>query len=261
MNIGEEKLMQIIKKILLEILNNSNIYKSNIEVKKIKAYVFFSEKCSGSYIDFLEKIHKSNLFDIRIIAEDILKDDIYKEIINQYVCDDNIKYISKEMSEIPQDLSNAITIFPTIQRDLVVKTALCISDNFYNQWITSAIEQGGKIVFLKSGLKKFTNKEPKAYVKQIISYYRTILEYGIDIKSTTELIKSYKKNNSISKIGRISNKNNVLLDENETNKKIVTLENLDQYRENEVIVVDSDDIITDLAKEKARDLNIEIKKG
>ncbi len=256
MNISEEKLREIIKKVLLEITNQKNILKSNAE--KSKVYIFCSKKCDTEYLDFLEQIYKSDLFNIHIVADDRLKNDVCKSDINKYVPDENIIYFS---CGIPKDLSNAMSIFPVVERDLVVKTALCISDTFCNEWIASAIESGGKIVFLKSGLKKFTNKEPKAYINQIISYYRKVLEYGIEIRSTSELIKLYKEKNSNKQVKmNFNTKDNISLQkENKSRKKVITLENLEQYGANGTIIVNSDDIITDLAREKARTLNIEIK--
>ena len=256
MNISEEKLREIIKKVLLEITNQKNIFKNNIE--KLKVYIFCSKKCNTEYIDFLEQIDKSGLFHIYIVADDALKDDICKSHINKYVPNENIIYFSHG---IPDDLSEAISVFPVVERDLVVKTALCISDTFCNKWIASAIEEGGKIVFLKSGLKKFTNKEPKAYIRQIVSYYRKVLEYGIEIRSTSELIKLYNENNSDKQTKvNYNTRDSIYLQENHKGrKKVITLENIEQYGSNGAIIVNSDDIITDLAREKARTLNIEIK--
>lgn len=256
MNISEEKLREIIKRVLLEITNQKNTLKSKI--KKLKVYIFCSKKCDTEYLDFLAQIYISDLFHIHIVADDTLKNDISKSDINKYVLDENIIYFS---DGIPKDLSKAISIFPVVERDLVVKTALCISDTFCNQWISSAIETGGKIVFLKSGLKKFTNKEPKAYINQIVSYYKKVLEYGIEIRSTSELIKLYKEKNSDEQVNVDSNiKDNVILqEENKCRKKVITLENIERYGANGTIIVNSDDIITDLAREKARTLNIEIK--
>lgn len=256
MNISEEKLGEIIKKVLLEITNQKNIFKNNIE--KLKVYIFYSKKCDTEYIDFLEQIDKSGLFHINIVADDALKDDICKSDMNKYVPNENIMYFS---DGIPDDLSKTMSIFPVVERDLVVKTALCISDTFCNKWVASAIEEGGKIVFLKSGLKKFTNKEPKAYIRQIVSYYRKVLEYGIEIRSTSELIKLYNENNSDKQTKvNYNTRDSISLQENhKSRKKVITLENIEQYGSNGTIIVNSDDIITDLAREKAKTLNIEIK--
>lgn len=256
MNISEEKIREIVKKVLLEITSQKNIFKSNIE--KSKAYIFCSKKCDTGYLDFLEQIDKSGLFNIHIVADDGLKNHVCKSDINKYVPDENIIYFS---DGIPKDLSKVISIFPVVERDLVVKTALCISDTFCNKWIASAIEEGGKIVFLKSGLKKFTNKEPKAYIRQIVSYYRKVLEYGIEIRSTSELIKLYNEDDSDKRTKLNCNTiDSISLQENHKGrKKVITLENIEQYGSNGAIIVNSDDIITDLAREKARTLNIEIK--
>lgn len=255
LNISEEKLREIIKRVLLEITNQSNTLKQNIE--KLKVYIFCSKKCDSEYLDFLEQIYKSDLFHIHLVADDTLKNDLCKSHINKYVPDENIIYFS---DGIAKDLSHAISIFPVVERDLVVKTALCISDTFCNKWISSAIEEGGKIVFLKSGLKKFTSKEPKAYINQIVSYYRKVLEYGIEIRSTSELIKLYKEKNSNEEMKvKLNIKENTSLQEDKVRKKVITLENVEQYGTNGTIIVNSDDIITDLAREKARNLNIEIK--
>ena len=114
---------------------------------------------------------------------------------------------------------------------------------------------------MKSGLKKFTNKEPKAYINQIVSYYRKVLEYGIEIRSISELIKLYEEKdlNEETKVYFNIKENTSLEEENKGRKKVITLENVKQYGSNGTIIVNSDDIITDLAREKARNLNIEIK--
>ncbi|MGL5435589.1 MAG: hypothetical protein ACRDBO_09370 [Lachnospiraceae bacterium] len=75
----------------------------------------------------------------------------------------------------------AITVFPVVPRDLVVKTALCIGDTFETSWIGSCIEQGSMAVFLRSGLERFSGREPRAYVERILEYYREVLMYGVGI--------------------------------------------------------------------------------
>lgn len=258
MNISEEKLKEIIRRIILEITGRSNLSENNIE--KSKVYIVLNKECDARYINLLEQMTECGLFNIYIVADEILKNDAYKTVINKYVPDENIRYFSEG---IAKDLSEVASIFPVVERDLVVKTALCISDNFCNQWITSAIEQGGKTVFLKSGLRPFTNKEPKAYINKIVSYYRTVLEYGIEIQSSDALINYYKRKikNSVPKkeLNYPQEEKYYLEENNQEIKKIITLENLEQHISNDVIVVNPNDVITDLAREKARTLNVEIK--
>ena len=79
-----------------------------------------------------------------------------------YGCE-RIQYLS---GEAPADLEDAVTVFPVVPRDLVSKTALCISDTPQTRWITSCMEAGSRILFLLSGLSPFTGREPKEYVNR-----------------------------------------------------------------------------------------------
>lgn len=81
----------------------------------------------------------------------------------------------------PKDINQFITVFPTTPRELIVKTALGIDDTFETKWIRNCFEKGQKIILLSSGLERFTGKEPQKYVQTIQSYYKTALEYGIEI--------------------------------------------------------------------------------
>ena len=89
---------------------------------------------------------------------------------------------------IPKDLEETVSIFPAITKDLLAKAALCISDTFETAWIERGIEAGARIAFLRGGLPKFSGKEKTAYTNKIMEYYRQVLEYGIEICSTEELL-------------------------------------------------------------------------
>lgn len=72
----------------------------------------------------------------------------------------------------------SITIFPIPCRDRVIKTALCLSEDFEGSWIRQCIE-GGLRVYMKKEAPMFTGKEPAAYRKKILSYYQDVKSYGI----------------------------------------------------------------------------------
>lgn len=72
----------------------------------------------------------------------------------------------------------SITIFPIPCRDRVIKTALCLSEDFESGWIRRCIE-GGLRVYMKKENPMFTGKEPAAYRKKILSYYQDVKSYGI----------------------------------------------------------------------------------
>lgn len=99
---------------------------------------------------------------------------------------DRIRVIGQnEADDISGDY---ITVFPGFGRGLAVKAALCIDDTFETAWIRTALEQGQKIVILKSGLERFTGREPNAYVKTILGYYKTLLEYEIELADSLEQV-------------------------------------------------------------------------
>ncbi len=72
----------------------------------------------------------------------------------------------------------SVTVFPIPCRDLVIKTALCLSMDFETAWIRKCIENGLP-VYLKKEASMFTGKEPAAYRKKVLSYYQDVKSYGI----------------------------------------------------------------------------------
>lgn len=80
-----------------------------------------------------------------------------------------------------EHLENSISVFPVTSRDIIVKTALCISDTYETKWIRAAMEQGGKIILPRSGFERFTGNEPEKYKQKILSYYKDLLEMNIEL--------------------------------------------------------------------------------
>ena len=52
--------------------------------------------------------------------------------------------------EKPADLETAITVMPVVPRDVLVKTALCISDTYETSWISECMDKGSRVVLLRS---------------------------------------------------------------------------------------------------------------
>lgn len=158
---------------------------------------------------------------------------------------------------IPSDLDKAITVFPVVSRDTVAKTALCISDTFETKWISSCIAQGAEIRFLSSGLTRFSGREPKAYVEQILMYYRKILEYGIEICCRNSDSESVLKNEVKQKTVNVQPIADI--EHKPEKKRVITAGNIEEYASGKILYRRAGDIITDLAKDRAYFLNIEIK--
>ncbi len=230
-----------------------------------RIYMITMTQWDERYLDFLKFMESYEDIEVYAVIPKSFDTEGYTDRLRGSKTCKNIIYRSCERV---YDLDQAVTVFPVVPRDLVAKTALCFSDTFESSWILAAMENGGKIVFLSSGLKKLTGKEPKAYADQILTYYRKILEYDIRIineKQVTDLwsepksdkIKSDDKVTTVVKEAETS----VMGARMETDRKLViTTANIEQYADNGVLYIRQGDILTDLAKDKAKFLKLEIKR-
>lgn len=78
-------------------------------------------------------------------------------------------------------LEGSLTVYPVASQDFAVKAALGITDTFETQWFNRCVRSGSRVQLVLSGLTRFTGKEPAAYVQRILSYYRTLLTYDVQI--------------------------------------------------------------------------------
>lgn len=127
-------------------------------------------------------------------------------------------------------------LFPIFNKTLIAKTVLGISDTFATKWIEHCFEKGHKISILKSGMQMLTGNEPIAYKRTFQNYVKTLVEYEVKI------------------IDNLSD----LWVQQQIGRKIITYHDVNKYQESE-ITLDRQDIMTDLAKEKAQELGIKIK--
>lgn len=232
MMIDEALLKEIVRRVLCEL---DPAHKAQEELKTV--YMICTAEWDNRYVDFLTPLKESGQFQIRALipAEWLMCG--YETTLRNHLPGEDILI---QTAEITPGQTGAITVFPVVPRDLVVKTALCISDTFENNWISSCIENQSKVMFLKSGLKRFSGKEPKAYVDRVLSYYRTVLEFGIEIGEMKDVFSMAKEDI-------------VLECPIETGeKRVITASNVMEYALNGIITLRPDDIITDLAKDRAR---------
>ena len=176
MNISEKQLRETIIRVLARIEAEEGLFPVT---KKKKIYMVCTGGWDERYLKFLRTVQTDRETVIPVLTEELRGQEVK---FTGYGCE-SIQYLS---GEVPADLEDSVTVFPVVPRDLVSKTALCISDTPQTQWITSCMEAGSRIVFLISGLSPFSGREPKAYVNRILSYYRTVLEYGIELTGEYE---------------------------------------------------------------------------
>lgn len=247
MEIDEKILKDLIIR-AIELFQSENS-RQNISFPKKKVYVIFTEEFNEKYLNFFKNLNKKSEYDAyAVVTPEIYNNSLVNNLKEFQVCKSII-----DINDINFDkLSNYLTVFPTISRTAIVKTALCIEDTFETKWIFKSIEKGEKIILLRSGLERFSGKEPLSYVNKILDYYRTLLEFNIDIAE--DIFTTENKESLIT---------NEIEDETSnyyesSGKKIITENQVEMYRYNKKIILKTGDIITDMAIDKARNLNIEI---
>lgn len=254
MVIDEKKLRELVIK-AIELIQSENAKK--IFIPKKKLYVILTEEWNGAYWKFFERLSERDEYDVYVVITSKINSNLHLNNLRKFnIC----KNIIDEKDIYFDELSEYTTVFPKVPRELVVKTALCIEDTFETKWISKSMEKGQRIIFLKSGLQKFSGKEPVSYRNKILDYYRTLLEFDIEI---TDFI-IQKENDSLSDIYKsISSEKQVTSyceNRQSTTKKVITEKEIEIYSENNQIVLNDGDIITAMARDRAQSLNISIVK-
>ena len=269
MNISEDQL----KKLVLRVLKELETERTEADGKRQKLYMLCMNCWNEGYGEFLGAMESPDCFDIYPVIPLSWQKKGYEEKLKKYKSCSGIVYRSCEQ---PQDLGDAVTVFPIVPRDVLVKTALCLSDTFETSWIASCIEYGSRIVFLRSGLARFSGREQAAYVSRIMEYYRQVLEYGIEIRGTEELYAwgdkeitgtdaawdVRKSDKPVQQPVRLVMPEFVTQHSGASNlgkKRVITSSNVEKLSSGGVLYLQPGDIITDLAKDRAKFLKIVFK--
>jgi len=135
-----------------------------------------------------------------------------------------------------------ITVFPLPSRNLVIKAALGIQDDFESKWVAKCISYG-RAVYMRSEAALFVGKEPDSYRKKIEAYYNDVRSYGIQF----DTIPNGCNHSQGTDITRMPQK-----------KKIVTADDLKKLHPAKELRLCQGDIVTALAAELAETLGISI---
>lgn len=247
--IDQKLFRQLIIQAIERVLEEERIKKLNISKKKL--YVILSENWNSNYWNFFDELNKEKKYEVYVVLSSKILNNLHLnnlkkfEIIKGVFNEDNINF---------DELKEGTIIFPTTPREVIVKTALCIDDILETKLIFKSIENGQRVVLLKSGLKKFSGKEPKAYINKILSYYKTVLEFNIEIYENIDS-GHYIKDEYMKKEYSNSYYSKAVF---ENSKKIITENEIEKYVQNNKIILNNKDIITEMARDKARSLNISI---
>lgn len=243
MNISEEQLKALVLRILGEL---------RMERRK-KLYMICASSWDQRYPDFLKQMEQDGRYDICAVVPVSWQKRGYEAILRTYQSCGSV--ICRGM-ELPDELAAAVSVFPVADRTLAAKTALCISDSYESSWVAECIGAGGRVVFLSSGLKKFTGKETPAYVSQVMAYYRKILEYGIEICGVDRLPGGDSRDMEEIR-DNVTPAHPHSADSGK--KRVITASNVERLAAGGVLRLEPDDIVTDLARDRAKFLNIVMK--
>lgn len=251
----EEQLKQLILSVLKE-LEEERARSREAESKK-KVYMVCSLPWDQRYRDFMDRTELSGCCQVVPVIPGNWQEEGYEAILRLYPSCGPVRYHADEM---PDDLEAAVTVFPVTDRDTIVKTALGIGDTFAASWVAECMEQGARIVCLRSGLRRFSGREPAAFVEQIMSCYRKVLEYGIEICDIDDLLQA----NGVLAAAAADQRTAAVYEDSrpmpakqpQRKKRVITAAEVERFAVNGMIHLQQGDIVTDLAKDRAKYLNL-----
>lgn len=154
--------------------------------------------------------------------------------------DNGCTVITRGQAVFPSE--DFVTVFPAASRNLVIKTALCIQDDFETEWISQCFAFGQK-VYMQKEAPVFTGREPDAYRKKVLSYYQEAEVFGICFDQLSETAKQAKP---------------PVMSSSCEKKRIITTEDLKGLPSSGELRLHKGDIVTPLAAEQADELGISI---
>lgn len=276
------ELQNLIQNALIEYIVNKVIEK--LEQRQKTALVLFTGASIGfrQSIESLNKLQK-NGWQFKVViskaAEDVLTEDLIKKSLNiESVIKEDDKPDIKELLD-----QNNLIIIPSLTINTASKIANCISDTLITNIVSKAMMSGKKIIASLNACC-IENEERKsiygdnvslAYKNKLKNNLETIKSYEIELTTSENLfykVEKYSKknlntNNFVINNQSKDNKKTIDLkqpqDKNslyiKLDKKVISRADVYENRGYNYIFVDKGSLITDLAKEEAKKLNLKIK--
>ena len=276
------ELQNLIQNALIEYIVNKVIEK--LEQRQKTALVLFTGASIGfrQAIESLNKLQQ-NGWQFKVViskaAEEVLTEDLIKKSLNiENVIKEDDKPDIKELLD-----QNNLIIIPSLTINTASKIANCISDTLITNIVSKAMMSGKKIIASLNACC-IENEERKsiygdnvslAYKNKLKNNLETIKSYEIELTTSENLfykVEKYSKknlntNNFVINNQSKDNKKTIDLkqpqDKNslyiKLDKKVISRADVYENRGYNYIFVDKGSLITDLAKEEAKKLNLKIK--
>lgn len=239
MNISEKALRELIVRVLCR------LEKEQLNQPKTKVYMLCLETWQPGYAAAFKEMENRADCHVVCVLPPSWKGGVQEKLKEFPACKE-VLYYGEGM---PKDLGQALSIFPVVPRYVLAKTALCIGDSFETRWIETCIREGGELFFLQSGLEKFSGKETAAYQNTVLGYCRQALAYGIHICPLEEIWQAAPRQNQGPEAP---------VEKPEKKRRVITSSNVEKLAREGVLSLWPGDVVTDLAKERAKFLKIVI---
>lgn len=234
----DERQIRQIAKMIFQMMIDKQIV-SDIGTSALPiAYVLLSERWqeydSNLFNDIIDSL-KEKYQCVLVLPEGNDKDRLSQAV--------NCNIVTRD--DVAEPVEGSVSFFPIPCRDLISKTALCLSDDFNSHWVRMCIERG-TAVYIRKETNMFTGKESKIYQKKVLSFYEEVESYGIHfLEDNNEMELILQKSNGSE---RIQNKT----------KKYITMADLDNVDITKVFRIQEGDMFTALAKEHIEELGIRV---
>lgn len=277
LNISEEKLREIVARVLRQIEAESAA--SPLAEKK-QIYLMCLESWDERYAGFLEEAgtaaerFRAQYEVCALIPPSWRENGSETRLKNKGGCITKT-YGEAELLKEEAGIEDTITVYPVVPYYLLAKAALCMDDTFESGWLSECIRQGGRPVFMSGGIPDFTGKEPEAYKEKILSYIRTILEYGVEIAETfstdTEHLRPAASRPGLAYKPKEELKPETGMDPfwgqepaaqavEPRRRRIITASDVEKAQVQGVITLYPGDQITDVARDRAKFLKLTVKR-
>lgn len=233
----DEKQIREIAKVIFQMMKEKQIEHGTGTAALPIAYVLLSERWKEYDFDLSNDIIESlkGKYQCVLVFPDGNDGGKFRQAVNCNIVN---------RGDVAEPAAGSISIFPFPCRDLIIKTALCLSDDYDSRWVRMCFEKGTPVHMRKEALP-FTGKESAVYRNRVLAYYKEVESYGVHFLESGKLDIAALKYESVG-------------EKQDKPGRYITMEDLDSVDITKVFRMHKGDTFTALAKEYIEELGIRV---
>jgi|SRR5699024_5422597 len=244
-----------------------------LEQRKKTALVCFT----GGAIGFNESLNElkklqDNHWNFQVVLTNSAERIFTKELIKNELKMEGV-YAESEIDQLRPFYDKAsLLIVPTLTMNSLAKTSLGIADNLFTNLTTEFILSNRPIIAARDAcqpnhpfrLNNRNGQAPKPYVSMFENYMNQVQQFGVKLVEVTEIFQTVEQCQLTDKNHFSSSSNPLLSDifhdaSNKSSKKVISRTDVMEAKQNNTdLVVHANTIITPLAAEVIKDMNLKI---